>query len=341
MIISTIHKGLPFAYESYLLDRYNSYLTTCPYINIYHSDYDVYHLFVYDNDEVKDLIVFGTNKSTAYCFNSLVAMDAQIVTKIIPIIFEEFKNIQRIKIDASYIPYQLSNSILTDISDNQILELPTSIDDYLTNLGAKKRKNLKLRTKKLASDFETVNFSVKFGDEIDDTLIDKIIEFNRNRMKSKGKKSGIDNGYENSIYRYCKHYGCVGIMEVNGVIVAGSIGTLINKDIYMHVIAFDDNFLSYNLGEVCAFNMIQYSIENTWERFHFLWGRNELKRRMMAENHDLYSYSVFRNHTFKYFVIKWKVEIQKRFKNCNQPYFLNSMIKVIKKIRCKLSLPRQ
>jgi len=337
MILSEIQKGLPTEYESFLIEKYHSFLTTCRYIQVYYPAHDINYILVKTDNELSDLIVFGIFGHTAYCFNSLVSMDQKLIENFTKLIFDQFSKLKKIKIDASYTEYQLKKSILIFKSDNQILKLPDTVDQYLTDLGQKKRKNAKARQRKLAADFKSIVFTVKFGKEIDGNVVDKIVQFNRCRMKSKGKISGINDEYENSIYKYCKHYGCVSTLELDGEMVAGSIGTLINKDIYMQVISFDENYQSYNVGEVCTNNMINYAIENKWTNFHFLWGRTEFKRRMMADSHDLYSYYVYRNYSLGYITERIKVSLNHLINNCKQPLFLDPVRKKIKNIRIKQS----
>ncbi len=312
MMTSEIHKGLPIDHEAFLMEKYNSYLTTCRYIEIYYPFHEYFYITFVEEGQLKDLIVFGNHMNAAYCFNSLVALDEDLIKEFTKLIFEKFPKLTKVKIDASYRTYDVEKSVMIFKSDNQILELPETVDEYLANLGSKKRKNIKNRMTRLLSDFKEVKFSIKKGDEISENLIEKIIQFNRSRMKTKGKVSGIDNVYKTNILKYARCYGCVGVLELDGKLIGGAIGTLINKDIFMHVIAYDESFSGYNVGEVCTFNMIQYAIENDWKNFHFLWGRNELKRRMMAENHDLFSYFIFRTYSPDYYIAKLKVAIKRR-----------------------------
>lgn len=312
MIKNEIHKGLPFEHEAFLIKRYNSYLTTCRYLEIFHPYCDFYHIAFTQEGELKELIVFGNSGNTAFCFNSLASMEESLIAEFSELIFNKFPKISKVKIDAAYRTYELAKSVMVYKSDNQILELPKTVDEYQTNLGAKKRKNIKNRITKLLNDFHSVNFTIRCGKEINESVVDTIVQFNRSRMKTKGKISGINNELENNIFKYACFYGCVGVLELDGKIIGGAIGTVINNDIFMHVISYDESFLEYNIGEICAFYMIQHAIEKGWLRFHFLWGKNELKRRMMAENHDLYSYYIFKNYSFNYYMVRIKVAINER-----------------------------
>lgn len=307
MISIDCYDGLPVQYESFLIEKYGSFITTCRYIEIYYATYNINYMLVHNDDDLSELLVFGMKGNTCICFNSLVSVDQDIFSEFIKKIFEKYPAIKRIKIDASYKNYNLNKSILFFKSDDQILNLPSTIDDFYLELGTKTRKHIKARNVKLVNDFKNVNFVVKYGTEIEKDVIDKIIQFNRDRMKHKGKVSGIGDDYKTNIYNYSRHYGCVAYLELDGSIVAGCIATKVNKKIFLHVIAHDENFSRYNVGEVCVFNLIRSSIDEGLSTFHFLWGQSELKRRFLAKSHILFSYFIYKTYSSGFFVCKFKI----------------------------------
>jgi hypothetical protein len=317
MISIECFNGLPIEYESFLMEKYGSFITTCRYIEIYYASYDNNYMLVYNNGILSELLIFGIKGNTCICFNSLVSLDQNILSEFIKKIFEEYPAIKKIKIDASCKNYDLNKSVLFFKSDDQILNLPSTLDDYYLELGTKTRKHIKARNVKLINEFKNVSFVVKYGGEIEKNVIDKIIQFNRDRMKHKGKVSGIGEIYKTNIYNYSQHYGCVAYLELDGSMVAGCIATIVNKKIYLHVIAHDENFSRYNVGEVCVFNLIHISIDKGLSTFHFLWGQSELKRRFLAKSHILFSYFIYRRYSLDYFICKLKInmlEFLNRFK---------------------------
>jgi hypothetical protein len=308
MISIEYKKGLPLGYESFLIERYDSFISTCRYVEVYYPSYDMGHLLVYRDGSLIELLLLGNKGDTTACFNALVKLPQDIMEKCLAKIFEIFPNTSRVKIDASYAHYELKKSVLFYKSDDHILQLPSSLDTYSAALGSKTRKHLKARLAKLIDEFSTINFVTRFGADIEEVIVDKIIQLNCDRMKHKGKVHGIDNSYKNNIYKYSQHYGCVVYLELNGEIVAGCIGSIINKSLFLHVIAHDNNYSKYNVGEVCVFHLIKTSIEKRLETLHFLWGVSELKRRFLAKPEILYSYFVYRNYSLAYLNEKMKVK---------------------------------
>jgi len=293
-------KGLPIEYETFLIEKYNSFITTCRYIEIYCFSFDIYYMLVYENENLIDILVFGNKGNTTTCFNSLVNIDENIIDQFTIKIFEIYPDIKKIKIDASYKKYDIKKSVLCFISDNHILNLPSTMNEYYMKLGSSTRQNVKNRKIRLIRDYPEVNFNTKYGDEIDEIIIDKIIQLHVNRMKQLGKVSGIDTIYKNNIFKYSKHYGCVSYIEIKDEIIAGSINSILNKGIFGHVTAFDSNFSKYNVGEICAFYLIQTSIEKGLTTFNFLWGGGDLKKRLLAKPHLLFSYFIYRSYSFDY-----------------------------------------
>jgi len=337
MISIECFKGMPIAYEYFLLERYNSFITTCRYIEVYYSTYNINYMLVNEDGKLIEILIFGIRGKTSICLNSLVSLDQNIIVEFTKIIFEQNPGIKKIIIDASYKNYLLNKSILFFKSDDQVLNLASSIDDYYLQLGSKTRKHIKSRNAKLLAEFSKVNFVVKYGDEIDEHIINIIIQFNHYRMRNKGKTSGIDDNYKSNIYKYSQYYGCVVYLELDGVIVAGCISTIINKEIYLHVIAHDNKFSKYNVGEICAFYLIQTSIENKMSKFHFLWGESEMKRRFLAKSHLLFSYSIYRSHSLDFFYNKVKVKVVNCFGSIKYSKTLSPIIKALIKYKKNLN----
>lgn len=305
MIIIECYKGLPVEHESFLIDKYNSFITTCRYIEIYHSSsFDMNYMLVKENDALIEVLVYGINGAVSRCFNSLVDIDQSIIDEFTKKLFEIHPTVQKIKIVSTYKEYTSPKSILYLKSDNHILNLPSTMDEYYMKLGSSTRQHIKNRKVRLLRDYKDVNFVMKFGAEIEEYMVDKIIQMNIERMKHKGKIPGLDDTHKNGIYKYSQHYGCVAYIEVDGSIVAGSINTILNKELFGHITSHDNNYSKYNVGELCAFYLIQTSIENGLTTFHFLWGASDLKKRLLAKPRLLFSYFIYRSYSFDYLFFK-------------------------------------
>jgi hypothetical protein len=333
MIAIECFKGLPIEYESFLIEKYDSYFTTCRYIEVYYPAYDINYMLVSENGKLIELIVFGNNENTSSCFNLLVNIDQDIITKCIKKIFEIYPSTQKIKIDASYKKYTFKKAILYSSCNDHILSLPTTMDDYYLELGHHIRKHIKNHKVKLLRDYPSVRFVTKYGVEIEEVVINKIIQLNQERMKQKGIIFGEENHVRNKIYQYSQHYGCVAYIEIDGVIVAGFIATILNKRIFGEVIAHDNNFNKYNPGEMCTIYLIQTAIEKGMSTFHFLWGENEFKDRLLAKPRPLFSYFIYRTYSLNYISCRVKSSFYRFLISVRLSKFAKPFRDVIKSFR--------
>jgi hypothetical protein len=300
---------------------------------VYYPDYDINYALVYKNDQLVELLVFGNKKDISICFNSLAYIDQNIISEFVQGIFAEYPRIQKIKIEASYQSYALNKSILFFKSDDHILHLPTTMDEYYSKLGRSTRQHIKNRRVRLLRDYPTAKFITKLGNEIDKVIIDRIIQLNVDRMKSKGTIPGIDNAYKNKIYSYSQHYGCVAYIEIDGKIVAGTISSIINKGIFGHVTAYDIEFNKYSIGEICAFFIIETAIEKELSVFHFLWGESDLKKRLLGKHYPLFSYFIYRSYSLNFIANNFKTILYRALTNVKRSNLSKPIRNLIKKCR--------
>lgn len=308
MISTEFFKGLPLEYESFLLKQYDSFFTTCRYIEIYYPTHDVNYMMVKEDGNLIDLLVFGNKEYTCTCFNSLVNIQQHIVDEFVKNIFRTYSFIKKIIIDASYTCYNLKNSFLSSTTNDHILYLPSNIEDYYRGLGSKMRRNLKSCQAKLLRDFPNVNFVTVFGSEITEETVNKVIQLNIERMKHKGVIPGKKDIDVKKIYNFSKHYGCVAYIENDGRMIAGNICYVLNDRVFGHVIAHDNNFSSYNIGYLCQLHLIKTLIEKGITTFHFLWGNSEYKIKLLAKPHSLFSYHVHRIYSVNLLLNKYKAK---------------------------------
>jgi len=335
MITIECYKGLPLEYESFLIERYDSFMTTCRYVEIYDSNYEINYLLVNENQQLKELILYGIKDDTSTCFNSLVSIDQNIINECTKKIFDKHKKIKKFKIEASYNNYLLKRTFLINKFNDHIVILPATMEDYFSELGRSTRQRLKNRRTKLIKDYPEANFVTKFGVDIEERMIEKIIQLNYDRMKTKGKIPGKDDIFKNNIYKYSQYYGCVSYIEIDHEIVAGSISIILNNRIFGIVSAHDNNFSQYNLGEVCIFFVIQISIEKGLSAFHFLWGESELKDRLRAKPQMLFSYITYRSNSVDYFFGKTNAYISRFMMIVKQSNFTKPIRTAIKTYRSR------
>jgi len=307
MITITCFKGLPFEYESFLIEKYDSFVTTCRYIEIFHkSTKDINYMLFFEDDQLIELLLFEINGKTATCLNSLAYLKQEILSEFTKYLFKNFTAVQKIIIDSCYNCFTLSKSVLFRRSEDFIIQLPSSIDTYYLELGKHTRANMRKYKIKLQNDYPKVNFVTKTGSEIEEDHIDRIIHMNFDRTKYKGETPNKDHSIMKNIYRYSQCYGCVSYIEIDGFIIAGCIGIMLHNSISALIIGHDNNYSRYSAGLLSMVYLIQTSIEKGFSNMHFLWGELEYKTRFLGKPQQMLSYVVFRNYSMPFIQAKAK-----------------------------------
>lgn len=335
MITIECVEGLPSQYESFLREKYDSFMTNCRYIEIYYKDYVVHYMLVREDDKLIELIIFGNQGNTSICFNSLVDIDEEIITQCSQKLFVKYPLITRIHISVSYKSYSLNKSYLFSNASDYVLRLPATMDEYLADVGASTRKNIRNLQSRLTRDCPAVKYHTKFGSEIGVELISAIIKLNIARMKKKGIVPGSTLADTANVFGFAQHYGFVTYIEINGAIVAGNISFVLNKRVFGFIIAHDDNYSQYNIGRICQLHVIKTAIEKGYASFHFLWGENDYKKRLAAKPLTLFSYYIYREYSFDFFISKHKAIVTRMIYSFRQSKYSKPMRDTIKRYRAR------
>lgn len=299
-------KGLPFEYESFLIEKYDSFVSTCRYIEISYIVTDVHYMLIQDNSSLVDILIFDNKGDTATCLNSLAKLDKNIVEIFAENLFKNYTSIKKIEFSSTYSNNLLNKSVLTLRSNDYIIKLPSSIDDYFQQLGSSTRSNVRKHKNKILRDFPQANFVTKIGTEIEESIIDKIIHLNFDRILSKKEVPHANHTQTKNNYEYSKYYGCVTYIEIDGFLVAGCIAYMANGSIYSRFLSHDNNYSKYNAGQLCMLYLIQVAIEKGFTDFHLLSGECDYKTRFLARPQPLYSNIVYKSFSIPFIISKVK-----------------------------------
>lgn len=299
-------KGFPLEYESFLIKKYDSFVTTCRYIEIFNTTADMHYMLIHDNNSLVDVFIFDNKGNSSLCLNSLAQLDLNILGIFTENLFKNYPSVNKIEFRSTYSNNLLDKSILTLRSDDFIINLPPSIDEYFQQLGSSTRSNVRKHKNKFLRDFPQANFVTKIGAEIEQSLIDKIIRLNFERIISKREVPHADHTLTKSHYRFSQHYGCVTYIEIDGLIVAGCIAYMSNGSMYSNFLSHDNNYSTYNAGQLCMLYLIQVSIEKGFSDFHLMSGECEYKTRFLAKPRPMYSNTVYKKVSIPFIISKEK-----------------------------------
>lgn len=249
-------------------------------------------------------------------------------------IFNTFTGVNRVTFKNIFVPkLSARNALCKKSLDDNILDLAVfdNIEDYQSHLGKKTRQHLKNYRRRFHDLCEAENnaFELKVlipqkESEEFANYCGRIYDLNSERCLSKGFSSGTDKRWID----VCARCGGAICYVLNNSVVAGTMFSLYNNNLYLHVIAHDNMYSSYNVGNLVLLDTIEYALEHRISEFHFLWGECDYKIRFGAEKYDLLDVTVYKS--FPKYVISKLILVIKELKQ--------SIIKLVLKALEKLGV---
>jgi hypothetical protein len=164
-----------------------------------------------------------------------------------------------------------------DVTEDSVLSLPASEEEFMARLGKSTRANIRTYLKRLQREHPSFRFTVYRAGEASDDDIRAIVQLNRIRMQRKNKVSANDDAALEKILQMAHATGLVGVATIDGRLCAGAIGYRIGDHYYSWVRAHDPAYDQYRLGRLTGYLMICAAIARGIVEYHFLWGREEHK----------------------------------------------------------------
>lgn len=242
--------------------------------------------------------LFRRYRNTVRVINEGVRIDQDDVTRFASYIFARYPQVNVISFHAVRpqmmqlpMPYQRFNC-LEDI----VLSLPSNTDAYTGSLGRSTRSYIHRYLNKLKRDFPSFAFRVSSAGDIGEEQIRNIIEFNRMRMAVKGKESINDEDTTQRIIKLAAECGLVGTIMLEGRICAGSINYRVGDNYFLETLSHDPLYDDYRLGTLCCYLTICECIARHGHEYHFLWGQDEYKARLLGVQRDLDDLVIYRSY---------------------------------------------
>ncbi|HJV52264.1 MAG TPA: GNAT family N-acetyltransferase [Noviherbaspirillum sp.] len=176
-----------------------------------------------------------------------------------------------------------------------VLTLPESRVAYLDSMGNSTRNYIKRYLNKLKRTYPSFSHRIYVRDEIDEQQVRDIVRLNSARMAEKGKIAGIGEQDEQRIVRLMRECGMLSVILIDGRICAGTINYQVGDNYFLEVIAHDPAYNEYRLGTLCCYLTICECIARGGNEYHFLWGRNEYKYRLLGVERALDHLTIYRS----------------------------------------------
>ena len=277
-----------------------------------------YKLFYYEQKILKHIILFKHNykaQKKIDVLNEGYRICNTDIENISQILFSEFNKVQQIIFKGVFItnPVPSSKMIIEKLTDDVIIPLPESMDDYLMKtIGKKTRKHIRVMINRFTSDYPDHKVQYFEKSDISKEQIDNVISLNKERIKTKGIKFALNKAQ----YQYAASSGLgfLCLCSIDGKIISGMISSVIGEHAYGHIIAHDNSYNKYFVGQIVLTHVIESLIgKKNIKYLHMLGGSYDYKVRHGGVIHDVYTIGIFRNNGINYLWAKSMKELKANY----------------------------
>lgn len=248
-------------------------------------------------DELIAVILFRFDGERVRVINEQCAFPQEAIDAFADHLFTNFPAVSLISFPVvRQIPPVLKHPFLdAKCTQDIVLTLPGSVDQYLASLGKSTRTYIKRYMNKLKRCFPTVAWTTCEGEDVSEAHVRAIIALNHARMAERHKDSYIDEAETQRILRLVRQCGLVTVMTIDGQVCAGTINYRVADNYFLQVVAHAPAYDDYGLGTLCCYLTICECIARRGDEYHFLWGRYEYKYRLLGVQRDLSHLLIYRS----------------------------------------------
>jgi hypothetical protein len=295
---ATIYEGtIPTFVEPALEQLYENVFSSLGFLDLY-SQTDRMSTYVAHNDgRPSAVFLFRRIGRELRVFNEGLQLDAAEVDRFARDMFARFPDIGTIAFNAVRSGLlRLSRPCQQfACSEDIVVPLPATIDDYHGQLGKSTRKNIKRYLGKLKREFPEMQHEIFMRDAAAESDIRAILSLNRARMAAKAKVSAYDEEETRRLIRLVQKCGLVSVLRLNGKLCAGEIATRVGSRYFAHVGGHDERFDAYRLGTLSCYLAICECIRQGGKAFHFLWGQYAYKYMLAGVQQELSHLRIYRS----------------------------------------------
>ena len=297
--ISLYENAIPSFVEPELDALYGHVFSSLPQFRVYGGIDGSTHTYIArSGDRTEAILLFRVDGRRLQVLNEQIAMDAGAINRFAGHVFKAWPTVDLIRFpavmaDGKSLAYPCQQFYRTE---DIVLKLPPTPDEYLAALGKATRKNFKYHSNRLKRNFPQLSFEVRIDGDIPESYVRDIIELNRARMATKNKESEIDADEAARLAGLVRQSGLVSVMILDGRVVAGTVCSRVGGNYFMHINAHDPAYDDARLGKLCCTMTICDCIERGGKEFHFMWGRFEYKYLLLGVQRDYDELTIYRSH---------------------------------------------
>lgn len=302
-IVSEFHEQSVPEFAAQALDRlYGSLYASFSHFSLSDTAQPAPHTWVgYRHGEVVGVLLFRLRVDQVFLLTEMFCLEQAVADAFSRAVFARFREIKTIHFNAISLSGPLTGWPLQHyaFSENYVIRLPQTVDQYRASIGKSTRKTLRGYGNRLHRDFPDFSWDVRAVGEMRAhelrSVIRQLHRFKRDSLAARGKLAEISRRETARLLILARHAGLIGIARIGDRVCGGSLACRIGGNYVMLLSAADPALASYRLGILCCFWSICDCIRAGGRECHLLWGRYQYKTQLLGEPRSLLRLTIYRS----------------------------------------------
>lgn len=303
-------------------ELYSSLFSTCDWFESHDDEHPTGSVTL---EDPRHLLLFYQAGDTIEVLNKVIDMRPADVRRAGSALLRAFPAVRRIHLEVKFPPDELHvPKRVLYWTDDYVIELPGSVEEYLAGLGASTRRNLRRYEKRLRRDFPDCATEVVVPGADAQAIFDRHLEWKLERFRSLGKTT-IWEELPDRIGLFIdllKRRGEAHITSLAGRPAGIAFIFPVGSTLSIYANAFDPEYEYYHLGLLMQYWVVTNAIARGMTRVHLFWGTPEYKTRLGALPVRGTRVSLFRSRASKlYSLPELGVIVRRRYNGAREWYW--------------------
>lgn len=243
------------------------------------------------------ILLYQRDKRKVSVINEMIDISADELNRFCSYMFSRYKLVQVIsfsligkEVDRLLFPHHQH-----DCSEDIVVRLPQTPENYLESLSPKMRRNIRYCLRMIARDYPGFRCETAFGEEIKESCLRDLIQLKRTNISAKNIKFGIEDHEIEWLVHEARKFTLLTVVLVDDKVCGGSISLRVHDHYFGQIICFDPAYKKYSLGILCTYLTIRDQILLGGKESHLCWGRYQYKYKLLGEQRDRASLEMYRS----------------------------------------------
>lgn len=243
------------------------------------------------------IVLYRQARETVTVMNEYFAISVSELGQMAAYIFKTIPRVQVISfpsVASDDTPISFTNQRFNS-SEDIVVVLPATSEDYCRILGRNTRATIRRSEKSMTERYPGMQFTVHDRNDGGANVVDILVELSRQRITSKNERPSHTQSTVSELRRMVDAYGVLLVARMDEKICGGVICTSVGRHFYMHVVAHDPAFNDIRLGMLCCYRSICEAIRRGAAEYHLLSGKYDYKFRFLGQQRDFEKIVIYRS----------------------------------------------